>query len=313
VPVDVSVVIPFYNGERYLEATLLSALGQRDVDLEVILVDDGSTDSSARVAAAVGGADAMLISTENGGVARARNLGLSACAPSSRFVLFLDGDDVLRPGAIAALFGHLSVRPELAATIGAVSRIDEHGETITAAPELVEIHELTDDLHVRIVTGIERFGYRHLLPVTPISSPGQCLVDRAMLDAVGGFDEGLRSCEDWDLWLRLARRADFGVLQRHVLEYRQHAGGKSKRHDVSRSHRDLVYHKNLVAAPDDEKRSIAIARSFGMYGYDMRLCARWCLTAVREREPVEAVRLGVRALRYAGKYGTARTRAMLPR
>ena len=69
----------------------------------------------------------------------------------------------------------------------------------------------------------------------------------------------------------------------------------------------------LVPAPDDEKRSIAIARSFGMYGYDMRLCARWCVAAIREREPVEAARLGIRALRYAGKYGIARTRAKLPR
>lgn len=309
VGVDVAIVIPCFNGERFVAATIESALAQTHPSVEVIVVDDGSTDSSLDVIEAAGGDRVVVVSIPNGGVARARNVGLEHCSPDVEFVLFLDADDLLRPDAVERLRERLVAEPDLVAAAGAASRIDDGGTLVAPAPSLVEAHEIGADRRVRVVTGVDRIGFWHLLPVTAIGSPGLCLARRAEIEAIGGFDESLRSCEDWDLWLRLSRRGDIGLVHHWVFEYRDHAGGKSKKHRVSRGHRDLIYRKHIVAAAVDDRPRVVAARSYGMYGYDMRACAGWCVDELRAGHPANATRLGVRAARYLAKYAASRVRA----
>ena len=94
----ISCIVPVYNGERYLAETLQSILGQRVGPLEVIVVDDGSTDGTAGVARRFGSAIRVLHQT-NAGPAAARNLGLSEARGD--FVAFLDADDLWKPDKLA--------------------------------------------------------------------------------------------------------------------------------------------------------------------------------------------------------------------
>jgi glycosyltransferase involved in cell wall biosynthesis len=96
-----SVVIPAYNAELFLERTLRSALRQTHSNLEVIVVDDGSTDKTRAIAAAAATTDdrVRIISVPNGGVAKARNIGIAEA--NGEFVAFLDADDLWHPTKIA--------------------------------------------------------------------------------------------------------------------------------------------------------------------------------------------------------------------
>src|SRR5690606_139621 len=109
VAVDVAVVIPAYNAEAYIETTLASVLAQDGVELEVVVVDDGSTDRSVEIAAALAGRDTRLrvVRQSNAGVAAARNAGAAAVSAEARYLHFLDADDVLVPGALHRLKGRL--------------------------------------------------------------------------------------------------------------------------------------------------------------------------------------------------------------
>src|SRR5262245_32512914 len=95
---DVSIVVPCFNGERFVEQAIASALVQ-DGDLEVIVVDDGSTDASVTVVQSIAKTDprVKLCAEPNLGPAQARNVGVRAMSPTSRYLLFLDADDVLAP------------------------------------------------------------------------------------------------------------------------------------------------------------------------------------------------------------------------
>jgi len=96
----VSVIIPCHNAEAWIAETLDSVAAQRDVACEVIVIDDGSTDASARVAESVGGRGVRVIRQEQQGVGAARNAGTAAA--SGTFLQYLDADDVLAPGAVRA-------------------------------------------------------------------------------------------------------------------------------------------------------------------------------------------------------------------
>jgi CDP-glycerol glycerophosphotransferase len=103
----ISVVVPIYNVERYLEACLESIAGQTFDDLEVVMVDDGSTDGSAAIAEAFAARDPRfkLVSRPNGGLSAARNTGIAAA--TGEFLAFVDSDDMLMPRAYELLLGSL--------------------------------------------------------------------------------------------------------------------------------------------------------------------------------------------------------------
>ena len=78
----------------------------------------------------------------------------------------------------------------------------------------------------------DRIGYWHILPVNPISTPGQCMIRASELSSGDVFDQRFDLCADWELWLRLARRRPIGVEHREVLSYRDHPSNASKKYEV---------------------------------------------------------------------------------
>lgn len=104
-----SVIVPIYDVEQYLPACLDSLAGQSMKDLEVVMVDDGSPDGSAAIAAAYAARDGRfrLVRKENAGLGAARNTGLANVSPSSEYVAFVDSDDVVPPDAYRTMVGSL--------------------------------------------------------------------------------------------------------------------------------------------------------------------------------------------------------------
>ncbi len=196
---ELSVVLPVYNAGAFLDPALESVLRQPDVTLDVIAVDDGSTDSSPDRLASWAARDPRIkvIRSSNGGPAAARNLGLAAArAP---VVGFIDADDLWPADKLARQLARLRQQPTLAAVSGFTCYFDR------AAPDGLAP---ADD--ARRVT----LFHVHM---------GATLFRRALLEDIGGFNPAQRFSEDQDLWFRLREsRQPFAILRHTTLYYRRH-------------------------------------------------------------------------------------------
>ena len=205
--VPVSVVIPAYQARRTIAAAVQSAQAQRPAPREVVVVDDGSRDGTGDVVAALPGV--RLIRQDNRGPAAARNRGLAAC--SQEWIGFLDADDRWQPGKLARQLDLLHRRPELSVVACAVSS--------AASPRARRGRRLEPGVRL---AGHDELLFGCLFPTTSV------LGRRALLADLGGFDSAVDGAEDWDLWLRCARRAPIAVLEEPLVDYRDRAGSYSK-------------------------------------------------------------------------------------
>jgi glycosyltransferase involved in cell wall biosynthesis len=204
----VAVVIPTFNHAHFLSEALDSVMGQtRPVD-EIVVVDDGSQDDPAAVVARHPGV--RLIRQENAGLSAARNRGLAAI--KSDRVTFLDADDILCPAAIANNIALLAQHPEAGFVYGAYDRVDV-GRRRLSGP------------HFRPVPSD---AANAMLIGNPVAMHGTVLYDVARLREVGGFDITLGSCEDYDVYIRLARRHPVFCHPELTASYRAHGGNMSE-------------------------------------------------------------------------------------
>ena len=183
----VSVIIAARNAAATLGATLDSLVCQTSRDWEAVVVDDGSNDATAEIAAGFATRESRirLLREPSSGVSAARNAGLR----EARFewLLFLDADDWLLPAHLEHLTSVLRDDADLDAVHCGWRRVTADGEQIDEASCL-----LSGDLFARFA-------------VTCAFAVHACIVRRSRVEAVGGFDPVLRTCEDWDLWQRVAR------------------------------------------------------------------------------------------------------------
>jgi glycosyltransferase involved in cell wall biosynthesis len=212
----VSVVIPCHNYGRYLAAAIDSVRRQSYPSVELIVVDDGSTDDSAEVAS--GYAEVTCVRQQNQGQAAAQNRGLEAANGS--FVVFLDADDELTPVALETLLQCLLEQPECAFAYGHIELIGVDGESILDRPER----------SARLQTCVEGDLYAHMLRTNNGVRGGGAIMYRVdLLRAVGGFTLGLGNAQDVDLNLRLARDHPVCCNDRIVLLRRLHDANSTLR------------------------------------------------------------------------------------
>jgi glycosyltransferase involved in cell wall biosynthesis len=188
----VSVVIPLYNKAAYARRAIDSVFDQSFDDLEIIVVDDGSTDGGGEVVAAIEDPRLRLIRQANAGVAAARNVGVGAAR--GRWVAFLDADDTWRPDRLARQFAALVRAPDVVWAAGAFVTTGRGGRTrqIPDTPDawFAEADVLNDALLI--------LGAGWMLWT------GTVMVRRDVLAQFGGFDPMLKVGEDVLLWTRLA-------------------------------------------------------------------------------------------------------------
>lgn len=215
------MVIPTRDRRRLLSRSLRSALGQRGVDIEIIVVDDGSTDGTAAYVTGLGDPRVILIShTASRGVVASRNAGLERA--SRPWVAFLDDDDVWAPTKLLAQVEAVAATPGAGwACTGAVL-VDE-GMKIMGPQQGPAETDVADALLAR--------------NVIPGGGSG-VLVATDLLRAQGGFDATLSTMADWDLWIRLGLASPVACAPAPLVAYRVHAGAMA--HDVTLAEADLT-------------------------------------------------------------------------
>lgn len=231
----ISVVIPCYNAAEYLVEAVSSVHRQTRPPVEIIVVDDGSTDGSAELAAGLDGVR-VLVQRANGGPGAARNVGTAAARGD--VIAWLDADDRWEAEHLACLAELLERHPSASV---AFSRARQFGERNGEWPRLIPSELALDPFWTAL-------GWC-------LALPSATAVRRDALLSVGGFDESLRVAEDFELWIRLARRGHLFICSDAVTcEWRQHGGNTETMH-YSRAEyevRHRLWRAESLAASDPE-------------------------------------------------------------
>jgi glycosyltransferase involved in cell wall biosynthesis len=203
--VKVSVVIPAYNAAPFIERTLDSVLAQGFADLEVIVVDDGSTDDTRDIVSAMD-RPIVLVRGPQRGVSLARNAGIRLSV--GEYVAFMDHDDLWEPDKIRRQVEALDAEPR-AGLVFTQARMMERGR-------LTRVFPLIADEAPFLANAYENLVHENYIPMSSV------MVRRASLpglDGSGPFDPQLQLAEDWDLWLRIAQRHSIVYIPEPLTRY----------------------------------------------------------------------------------------------
>ena len=237
----VSVIMAAYNVEPYLMAAMQSVLRQTYRDLELIVIDDGSTDQSYRLALANAAGDprVKVLQKSNGGISSARNYGLSIA--TGDLIAFVDSDDIWDPGFLQAQIDVLASHPEVDIVSGNAWFLGgaQSGRPARPVPDprpMPDLLNIIKDENAVFIMTVFR---------------------RRVFETIGGFDEALRTNEDYDFWLRAAA-AGFRFIRndRPLAHYRQRADSLSAAEGQMIRGILLVYNK-LRAQLQDRPEMIA--------------------------------------------------------
>ncbi|HEY3321492.1 MAG TPA: glycosyltransferase family A protein [Planctomycetota bacterium] len=269
----VTVCIPAHNAARHIGATLKSVSEQSYRQLEIIVVDDGSTDDTCAIVMSAARADARirLLCQKNQGVAVARNLAIHYSR--GEYIAPLDADDLWFP-----------------------EKIEKQVQCIGASPASVG---LVYAWSVNVSEGGARLGHcghweaegRVLMPLlfrNFLGSASVPLIKRGVFDEVGAYDPLLRAqhaqgCEDWDLYLRIAEKYDYRVVPEHLVGYRNVKGSMSGDFTAMSRSYQLVISRVLQRHPEVPRRVVQwsaamfflylLTKSHGVANY--RACLHW--------------------------------------
>jgi glycosyltransferase involved in cell wall biosynthesis len=269
----VSAVITTYNYARFLPDALDSVLAQSHADLEIVVVDDGSTDSTAAVVADYAERGVRYLHRPHGGAGKARNTGLEAT--TAPLVAFLDADDAWLPDRVAAGIAHLERHPELALVAAHAFACDEQLRPTAVVPAATR------------PTG---HMLEQLLVDNVVLNPSSVLIKRDALAAAGGFSE-IRFGEDWETWIEIAKRYPIGFIDRPLALVRRHGASSSPQRmsvwlDVNRSivERHIGAFEPAWKRPLIRRRAASMARFHAgvgsVKGGDRRAARRHALTSL---------------------------------
>lgn len=194
--------MPLYNAERYVEEAVRSVLGQTYSDLELIVIDDGSTDASARIVGDIADPRIRLITKRNAGIAAALNDGVALA--QGEFIARMDADDIAMPERLAKQVAFMDAHPEVGLLGTWAEIVDADGKRVGAFEH--------PTAHARI--------HHDLLFDTPFAHPTM-LIRRALFATVGGYDGDPAIFEDHDLWRRMIKRTRGANIPEHLLRYRR--------------------------------------------------------------------------------------------
>lgn len=207
----VSVLLPVYNAADYVAASIQSVLNQTYHDLELIIIDDGSTDESAAVIRRLAESDSRVRfkSRENFGFARTLNEMIDMAM--GELIARLDADDEALPERIAAQVGFMDANPDCVVVGGGVIHIDADGDPLS-----IELYPASH----------EEIEHRMLSGGGGIIHPS-VMIRAETLRECGGYALDCPVCEDQELWLRMALRGRLANLQEPMIRYRVHSGNMS--------------------------------------------------------------------------------------
>lgn len=229
----ISVVIPVYNGGKTISETIQSVLNQTHTDLEIIVINDGSNDSTLDIIQYIKDSRLRVFSYANAGQAVSRNRGIAQA--QGEYISFLDADDLWTPDKLMSELVALLSNPQADVACSWTNYINENGKVILEANRI----NLTGN------------AYPYLLLTNLLESGSNLFVRREKLLEIGNYDESplIKSAEDWDLYLRLASKYQFVTVPKPQILYRISTHSMST--DIGRIERSSlqVIEKNFAQAP----------------------------------------------------------------
>lgn len=210
----VSVVIPAYNAARTVCATIDSSLHQTVSDIEVIVVDDGSNDDTAKAVEAIPDPRVRLVRQPNGGAAAARNAGIRHAI--AEWVALLDADDIWLPHKLEVQLAVLKSNPDVLAVQSGACFVDDQLRTLSVRPCVQPKDSLLTFL---------RFQN---LP----NAASTWVIARRMFEQMGMFDPSLAILEDWDMCIKISRYCNPISISEPLSLYRVHVGNRSRDLDI---------------------------------------------------------------------------------
>ncbi|CAA2142722.1 glycosyltransferase [Hyphomicrobium sp. ghe19] len=218
----VSVIIPVFNGERHLGEALASLEEEPGLQLDIVIVDDGSTDRSLGIVSEISSRDRRLriMSGPHRGVAAARNIGVEAA--QGEFITFLDSDDVCPRGRIARQLGKLLANPEVACVVGQTLLFEQLDDAQRPSPGSRSVSMLLPTLH-------------------------SALFRREVFSQYGLFDEELAFSEDVDFFFRLAEHDEPVLVEDEIASlYRRHDSNMTRNGRAIRTSTLQVLNKSIA-------------------------------------------------------------------
>jgi glycosyltransferase involved in cell wall biosynthesis len=208
----ISVIIPVYNGMKYLPETIESILNQTFTDFEGLIINDGSTDNIVEWISQLSDRRIRLISQTNQGTAAARNRGIIEA--KGEYIALLDADDIWELTKLEKQAKCLDNNPAVGLVDTWAMIIDEYGNPTGR----MRIHQLEGDVYHKVYEACDS-------PVCCGSSP---MIRRSCFDVLGFFDPDIKIVEDVDMWVRIASRYHYGLVKEVLVRYRQHPRNKSR-------------------------------------------------------------------------------------
>lgn len=268
----VSVIIPNFNHAQYLGDAIRSVLDQSYANVEVIVVDDGSTDQSRAVAAQFGDRILYLYQT-NRGLSAARNTGIQAAR--GEYIGLLDADDLYEPHFVSSMLVALQSDPAADGVFCGYQFVDQQNK---ALPQVEARPVPTEQLYETLLDG-------------NFFVPESILVHRQCYTSAGAFDETLRACEDWDMWLRISRQHKIIGTNLVLTRHRVLAGSMSSDPTRMIQNRMAVLAKHM--GPPPEQRTQANIRICRAYGEAYLISAVEYLQFGDQQQAYECLRQGV--------------------
>lgn len=228
----ISVVIPAYNAERTVLETVESVQKQTFSDIEIIVIDDGSTDRTVEIIQRIRDERLKICSYKNGGLPVARNRGISHA--NGEFISFIDADDLWTLDKLELQLAALQQHPEAGVAYSWTSYfIDGQEQSIFPYNPVFS----------------EGNVYDKLLVNNFVASGSNILARRKAIESVGEFEPTLKSCEDWDFYIRLAAKWHFVVVPKHQILYRQSLNTLTSKVEVMEKEALRVVERAYEAAP----------------------------------------------------------------
>jgi glycosyltransferase involved in cell wall biosynthesis len=198
----ISVIIPVYNGEKTIKFTIESVLNQTFSNLEIIVINDGSTDSTVEVVKNISDSRVQIFSYSNAGPSTSRNRGITQA--SGEYISFIDADDMWTNDKLESQLAALQNNKNASVAYSWTDFIDADDKFVKAGRRITSVGNV----------------YSKLLVCNFLENGSNALISRYALETVGGFDESLWAAEDWDVWLRLSADYEFVVVPKVQILYR---------------------------------------------------------------------------------------------
>jgi glycosyltransferase involved in cell wall biosynthesis len=216
----------------YLPDTLESVLRQTFTDFEVLIVNDGSSDNIIQWTAEIKDPRVQLISQTNQGVSAARNKGIVQA--KGEYIAFLDADDLWEPTKLEKQVLCLDENPAVGLVHTSMLLVNEQGQSLGKI----------------ITSNAEGKAWKQLLEHNTILT-SSVIVRQSCLETVGGFDQNLRTAEDWDLWIRIASRYPLAFIKEPLVFYRLHPNNTTKNWRFIEQDLHIVIEKVFQTVPSE--------------------------------------------------------------